>query len=372
MPPWNILMPPLPYLLAFTETFLKSISALSATEAWAVGEMNDKTLTIHWDGEKWSLVPSPNKTDGDLFENNSLSSVCVVKPDFVWACGSFETFTDPRTTTLIERWDGTKWSIVTSPNATDSSDSLNCISAAGTANAWAVGSSRDKTAVRTTTLTMRWGDHGWNIVPSPNVGEGHNQLYAVSVHSKNDVWAVGAYWNPLTGKAHALTMHWNGTKWEAHLPPTPGAARSSALMGVVNLGANGAWAVGGWDSRSGARRPLAVHWDGSKWTAVGTPSMSGTRPDFWSVSGHIPDDVWAVGGVVEKGLPRTLIEHWDGGEWKIIPNPDYVASSTDPWPDYMAGSQHFVSVSATATGVFAAGCVVGASGAIRPLIESNR
>src|SRR5690242_8932503 len=54
--------------------FLSGVSAASPTDAWAVGyqyDSNDRQLTIaeHWDGTRWSTVPSPNpgsaKTCGD-------------------------------------------------------------------------------------------------------------------------------------------------------------------------------------------------------------------------------------------------------------------------------------------------------------------
>ena len=43
-----------------------AVAAISPTDAWAVGFQNDnqlngsRTLTEHWDGQKWTAVPSPN------------------------------------------------------------------------------------------------------------------------------------------------------------------------------------------------------------------------------------------------------------------------------------------------------------------------
>jgi len=45
---------------------LNGVSALSPTNAWAVGDYNIspgplQTLIEHWDGTQWSIVPSPNQ-----------------------------------------------------------------------------------------------------------------------------------------------------------------------------------------------------------------------------------------------------------------------------------------------------------------------
>jgi len=48
----------------------------------------------------------------------------------------------------------------------------------------------------------------WNVVPSPNVGTGRNQLNGVAVISANDVWAVGSG----TGEK-TLIEHWDGASW---------------------------------------------------------------------------------------------------------------------------------------------------------------
>src|SRR5262249_30869520 len=162
-----------------------------------------------------------------------------------------------------------------------------------------------ESAPRTTTLTMRWDGTNWETLPSPNVGSGHNQLYAVSMHGPKDVWAVGAHWHPATGLPSALSMHWNGSAWTAHAVHVAGAARSG-LEGVVNLGTNGAWAVGEWDTATGTRRPLVVHWNGSTWSVIPTPETGGTSPSFWAIAGHA-GDLWAVGAHAVKGVAASLI-----------------------------------------------------------------
>jgi hypothetical protein len=39
---------------------------IASNDAWAVGSQNlSQTVTEHWDGKAWSLVPSPNPSPND-------------------------------------------------------------------------------------------------------------------------------------------------------------------------------------------------------------------------------------------------------------------------------------------------------------------
>jgi hypothetical protein len=67
----------------------KGVAAVSANDIWAVGVFTDpltdfsRTLTEHWDGTKWSVVPSPNATGG----HNALNGVAALSSGTVVAVG---------------------------------------------------------------------------------------------------------------------------------------------------------------------------------------------------------------------------------------------------------------------------------------------
>src|SRR5581483_198587 len=102
-----------------SDNVLHSVAANSASDIWAVGHFAPdsnpnitQTLVNHFDGTAWSVVPSPNV--GTLA--NAFYSV-TVKSGKAFAVGYFlddTTFT-PRA--LIEAWDGTQWTVVSSPPA---------------------------------------------------------------------------------------------------------------------------------------------------------------------------------------------------------------------------------------------------------------
>lgn len=61
---------------------------------------------------------------------------------------------------------------------------------------------------------------GWDLSPTPNVGNSVTRLTAVTALSANDAWSVG-YWRDNPAGRGPLAMRWNGTAWsETSLPST--------------------------------------------------------------------------------------------------------------------------------------------------------
>src|SRR6476661_8007851 len=96
---------------------LFGVTCVSASDCWAVGDYSNenlipRTLIEHWDGTSWAIVSSPNTGATD---HNYLRGVTCVSASECWAVGYYYHDTFP-VQTLIERWDGISWPIVTSPN----------------------------------------------------------------------------------------------------------------------------------------------------------------------------------------------------------------------------------------------------------------
>ncbi len=95
------------------ESRFEAVAVTSATDVWAVGQQRSgaTTLVEHFDGTAWSVVPSANGTA----TNNTLAAVTVLGAKDVWAVG-FGTNLGAFQSTLTEHWDGTAWTLVPSPN----------------------------------------------------------------------------------------------------------------------------------------------------------------------------------------------------------------------------------------------------------------
>ncbi|MGI8864614.1 MAG: hypothetical protein ACR2JH_09500 [Solirubrobacteraceae bacterium] len=91
---------------------LSGVRALSSRDAWAVGAYcngskcsPERTLTVHWDGRRWSTVPSPNPSSS----LNLLAGIGAASPTEMWAVGA-RTGGSSGTDTLMLDWNGTRWS----------------------------------------------------------------------------------------------------------------------------------------------------------------------------------------------------------------------------------------------------------------------
>ncbi len=197
---------------------LNGVTLLSSTNAWAVGSyfngMADRTLIVHWNGSVWKVVASPNV--GGVSRENFLTSVVAISAQNIWAVGSHNNGTADRT--LIMHWNGSSWKIAASSNrgGPASENILTGVAAASASEIWAVGKYDDGAAFQT--LIERWNGTSWANVASPDPGgpANNNVLNGVTAASTSNVWAVGYYFKQ-GGAYRTLTVHWTGTAWSSHL-----------------------------------------------------------------------------------------------------------------------------------------------------------
>jgi hypothetical protein len=247
-------------------------------------------------------VPSPNVGNG----GNYLSSVYAIAPNDVWAVGWYyhETMLVEQTLTL--HWDGNTWSVVPSPNAYPNSNYLNEITATAGNDVWAVGSYLLEGRVYQT-LTMRWNGSAWSVVPSANANSSvDNYLYGVTAVAANDIWAVGHYGFGTTFQT--ITAHWDGSAWTIVPSPNPGG--NNFLFGVTAASANDVYAVGRYDNGS-VDRTLIEHWNGSAWSVVPSPNIGSLDNGLEAAAAVSSNDVWAVGASTEGTVSQTLVERYN-------------------------------------------------------------
>ncbi|GID91210.1 hypothetical protein ACFQFC_11540 [Amorphoplanes digitatis] len=260
----------------------------------------------------WAVLSTPNRgaIANELYGSAALSATSA------WAVGSSYDANLAAPRTLVERWNGTSWSTVTSPNATAYYNELRDVDATSATNAWAVGYANGASGVNgmpRNTLAMRWNGSRWSIVATPQPGTNFRQLYGVKAFGPSDAWSVGWYYDAsLHGEA--LLLHWNGTAWTQATAPGPGTSGNS-LEGIAGAAPNDVWAVGYYTNsgESGVlAHPLAVHYDGNGWTETELP-QSGTGTFLHSVTAVSANDVWAVGS--KNGYREPVAYHWNGSAW---------------------------------------------------------
>ena len=213
---------------------LNDVSALSATDAWAVGTSgqgsNARPLIEHWDGMAWSVVPGPSTSTSFL----GLNGVVAISPTNVWAVGNKGSASRP----LILHYNGTKWSVAGSgtPGKGFANVGLDSIAAIAPDDIWAVGTSV-RSAQVWRPLVEHWDGQHWRVVTVPNPVTTINTLVDVSAVSTGDVWAVG--WFGLANQT-PLVEHWNGSRWARVATPSIASggslAECSGIGGVQRVG----------------------------------------------------------------------------------------------------------------------------------------
>jgi hypothetical protein len=293
----------------FSNVSFSSTVAIADNDIWAVGVSNPDTSTsepvaVHFDGTSWSVVPTPT-----VMQPAGFGGVAAVASNDVWAVGD-QTVSSKKSSMeepLIEHWDGTSWSVVSSPNLPHGG-SLSGVTAISTNDVWAVGRVLDSSGVVVASLVEHWDGTSWSVVSSPAFN-GSDNVSRVSADASNDVWAVGS--------SPGVILHFDGTSWTRTVLP-PALYGGPALFGVAALSPSNVWAVGmvrpqasfGW-------HPLVEHWDGTSWSQVGSPDPNEHSSfNLAGIAAISANDIWAAGTVgIENwnGTSWSLVSATPGG-----------------------------------------------------------
>jgi hypothetical protein len=122
---------------------LTGLTVLSPTDAWASGSegnVNDQNFHIpyvlHWNGTTWSLTKTPNRGG----EGSLLNAISAVSASDIWAVGQTQQL-NGAIQTLTEQFNGTAWAVVASPDPgrNPADDPLDAVASAGSGQVFAAG-----------------------------------------------------------------------------------------------------------------------------------------------------------------------------------------------------------------------------------------
>jgi hypothetical protein len=263
-------------------------------------------LTVPADASAgWSLQPSPHPAAWIVSSLNGV--VCLTSKDCV-AVGSYQSGSGASRAErgLVERWDGNRWTVVPSPAVRIFAllSSVSC-TAPGfcMATGWRAGGS----------LMERWNGAKWSIVPSPNrprLPYAVVFMHGVSCRTSNDCFAVGEYYGGYG--EYTQIEHWDGAHW-ATVPSanaTSTGAPSSELAGISCTTGTACIAVGNSGGAvaafsTDAWRPLAEEWNGSQWTIMPSATSSKTGGALRAVKCTSNTNCFAVGGTAADKAHRS-------------------------------------------------------------------
>ncbi len=295
---WTLQTPPNP---PDYNSFFTGISCPSATVCTAVGTSfrpeNTKTLAEQWNGSSWSIKATPNPASAD---NSQLNGVSCTSASACTAVG-FSIGTDGTQVALAERWNGSTWSLQSVPSPAEATGaeffSVACTSAT---NCVAVGDYAGTGGMQV--LAERWDGTNWSVQSTPDPA-GDNRLLGVSCTTASACTAVGDSTDNEAGTQVTLAERWDGVSWSIQATPNP--ADHTSLAAVSCPTATACTAVG---TRSGGQKTLAEAWDGSTWSVQATPAP-GTSPVLAGVSCQSAVACLAVGNY-QLGTSLPLAERY--------------------------------------------------------------
>ncbi len=285
---------------------LIGVSVVSTTDAWALGYNG----LLHWDGSSW--------TASDLPHGNYMS-ISASGPDDVWIAGVRVGPLIGKNTrglsSAVAHFDGTTWATMKPPNPGTRDNYIEGIVAASPTDVWLGGYYTDvgKHQPEALSLTMHWNGTKWSVVPSPNPSATLNVIWGIGADGQGGVWALGHY-RGSDKHLHALIFRWDGSSWA--IVPLRGTSLWSP-QAVAGASSGPTWVVG---SPSTSSFAIAECSAASCTTTV--PPADRSAGEAASVFAAGPDDAW-VAGVLWGRRASPWMEHWDGTEWSPVrvPNP---------------------------------------------------
>lgn len=294
---------------------LAAVSAVSAKDVWAVGnyytESNPnvfRNLAEHWDGTRWTALALPNVGD----QENTLFGVSALPNGHAWAVGYYadQTF---RIRSLAEYWDGSSWTVVPTVNPGRARDVFFSVRAVSPTDVWAVGGLQETWNGPFHTLIEHFDGTRWSVVPSPNPGPNGNELFGVGAAGRGDAWAVGQSQGEHFPSL-ALTEHWNGSQWSV-VPSPRSASMTYDPYAVTALGGR-MLATGDKETDAAPQTTLSFGPDG----VIPSANVGAGENDFYGVDAS-GGNAWAVGRSTDRttDLTSPLAESLQNGSWTAVP-----------------------------------------------------
>jgi hypothetical protein len=309
---WRIQATPAPG--RSTGTGLAAVSCSAANACTAAGSYDTasnlaRTTAAAWGGSGWHLQATPSPAGASV--SSGLVGVSCASPRACTAAG-FSTDTAGESTTLAERWDGTRWRIQPAPVPAGAvSATFGAVSCPSARACTAVGE-YFSAGQRDLALAERWSGGHWRLqqIPRPPKTARGSTLSGVSCPAADRCFASGWYFTA-SGSA-AFAASWDGTRWRVQ--PMPGPARSGHLLGVSCGSPAACVAVGDKGTEV---------WNGTAWRYLALARPAGAQATALNgVSCTSASFCTAVGDYFSPSAgPLTLAETWNGTAWRVRPSP---------------------------------------------------
>jgi hypothetical protein len=307
-----------------TTSRIYGIEVIAPNDIWGVGlwrtsDFREYSLTMHYDGIQWSIIPSPSPLSPNGKPAVALDDVDAIASDDVYAVGSYAVYNVSSRDTFMLHWDGSSWEHIVTPGQSAFGAQgfvFEAVVAIAENDVWFGGQGwPDTVAGQPANLLVHYDGSSFEEIYLPLLQNSEHKIRDMTALSSDDVWAVGAH-----GRASSIgRMHvarWNGSSWTYLDMPELGIDEN--LTAVAAIAADDVWVSGSYaivdENNLLVYLPLFLHWDGSGWSQFDSP---GFGSDLAAIESN---NVYAVGG-------ETLV-HWDGQSWTVAGELDVTAEAS--------------------------------------------
>lgn len=277
------------------------IACTSATNCFASGEVANAIdaargvwtsgVIERWNGSRFSVVPV-------ALAHTGLGAITCVSAKSCWVVGTKYGKVGTATATVILHWNGSAWSTVKSPSPVNGS-SFGGIACASSTKCFAVGASYSGSSSRP--MLEQWNGSSWTLgtLPSP-AKQLSAMLWQISCPSPSICVAIGSEQSSASTAAHGFSEVWKGNVWSIDPMPAPSSLPATSLNQIDCLSNTDCLSVGSTSTFSngvyGPSHAYAAQWDGHLWRMI---SLSSSVQRGVSIFGDMacasPITCWAVG-----------------------------------------------------------------------------
>jgi hypothetical protein len=236
---------------------LVAVGCNSTADCRAVGSAEisgvETAVVEKWTSPTWALesIPIPKGAT-----SSQLDGVDCIWSNFCVAVGRYTT-SGGSTKSLAMFWNGTNWSLqtLTDPAGAVETGLLDVTCTKTPSACTAVGSWEDS-AKDQFTLAYRFDGSSWTLQSTPNPSGSTESIFVgVSCATASSCTAVGT-WIKSGESFETLAEEWNGSSWSVQSTPNPTGATASVLLGASCRGTS-CIAVGWSAGASGPETTLA-------------------------------------------------------------------------------------------------------------------
>ncbi|MCA9279973.1 MAG: hypothetical protein H6815_12790 [Phycisphaeraceae bacterium] len=264
-----------------------------------------------WDGTLWSALGS-GMGGTEIPEVGSLAML----PNGDLVAGGHFTTAGGVSAKHIARWDGTSWFPLGSGMSGENYAAVGSLAVLPNGDLVAGGRFTRAGGVIVHHIA-RWDGSSWSSLGSGISGTSSAGVGALALLPNGDL-VVGGVFDTAGGISANRIARWDGSSWSA--------LGSGFTWGYVNslvVLPNGDLVVGGeFNNAGGVPAKSIARWDGSTWSPLGSglTDWTGSLPGEAYSLAVLPSGGLVVGGRFSfaGGVPANNIVHWDGAKWSAL------------------------------------------------------